>query len=404
MAAPRTNASAADRVPLSAVLPPLVLGTATFNYQYVSDPDRMPSFDIVSRALDLGVRAFDTSPYYGPSEAILGSALRALSPPRESYFLVTKAGRIAPAEFDYSPAWIRASVRRSLERLNTSHLDLVYTHDAEYVSPDDVVAAVRELRLLRDEEALVRYVGICGYPVPVLCELAEKVLRETGEPVDAVQSFSHFCIQNNTLGSDAVLSRLRAAGVSVVTNASMLSMGLLTTRGVDDGPMASWHPAPSPLRKSCKGLAGIAEGVGEKMEEVALYWAMANWARVGAAFGSEVLSPAYNSPAKVGVSVMGVTSVSELEETVAAWQSMLRELAAESSTDKTPTDASLLSRYNKIERLVTEHMWPALGEWRNYSWASPDENFVNQRTQTSDAAAVVDAATSTLAAAAESHL
>ncbi|KAI3529065.1 L-galactose dehydrogenase, partial [Colletotrichum filicis] len=42
---------------------------------------------------------------------------------------VTKAGRIAPTEFDYSPAWIRASVLRSLERLNTTYLDLVYTHD-----------------------------------------------------------------------------------------------------------------------------------------------------------------------------------------------------------------------------------------------------------------------------------
>ncbi|KAK1964326.1 L-galactose dehydrogenase, partial [Colletotrichum sublineola] len=366
--------------PLSAVLPPLVLGTATFNYQYVSDPDRMPSVDIVSRAIDLGVNAFDTSPYYGPSEAILGSALRALSPPRESYFLVTKAGRIAPAEFDYSPAWIRASVRRSLERLNTSQLDLVYTHDAEFVSPDDVVAAVRELRRLRDEEGLIRYVGICGYPVPVLCELAEKILRETGEPVDAVQSFSHFCIQNNTLGSDAVLSRLRAAGVGVVTNASMLSMGLLTTRGVDDGPMASWHPAPSPLRKSCKGLVSIAEGAGEKMEEVALYWAMANWARVGASFGSEILPPAYDGPAKAGISVMGVTSVPELEETVATWKSMVRELAAESSNEETSQiDISIPSRLNKIQRLVTEQMWPALGEWRNYSWASPDENFVNQR-------------------------
>ncbi|OLN94105.1 D-arabinose 1-dehydrogenase 2 [Colletotrichum chlorophyti] len=355
--------------PLSAVLPPLVLGTATFNYQYVTDPQRMPSVDIVSRALSLGINAFDTSPYYGPSESILGAALRHLSPPRDSYFLVTKAGRIAPTEFDYSPAWIRASVLRSLERLNTPYLDLVYTHDAEFVSPDDVVAAVRELRRLRDE-GYIRYVGICGYPVPVLCDLAEKILRETGEPVDAVQSFSHFCIQNNTLGSDTVLSRLRDAGVCVVTNASMLSMGLLTTRGVDDGPMASWHPAPSPLRKLCKSLVPIAEDVGEKMEDVALYWAMANWARIGGDFGSEVLPPTLGGPAKVGVSVMGVTSVSELEETWAAWQTMLRELAAADGGPAT------VSRYEKIQRLVEDKMWPALGAWRNYSWASPGEDYV----------------------------
>ncbi|KAF3807097.1 D-arabinose 1-dehydrogenase [Colletotrichum gloeosporioides] len=367
--------------PLSAVLPPLILGTATFNYQYVSDPSQMPSVEIVSRALSLGITAFDTSPYYGPSESILGAALRTLSPPRESYFLVTKAGRIAPAEFDYSPSWIRASVLRSLERLNTSYLDLVYTHDAEFVSPDEVVAAVRELRRLRDE-GLVRYVGICGYPVPVLCELAEKILRETGEPVDAVQSFSHFCVQNNTLGSDAILTRFKDAGVNVVTNASMLSMGLLTTRGVDDGPMASWHPAPGPLRKLCKSLVAFAEGAGEKMEDVALYWAMANWARVGGAFGTEFLPPTFAGPAKVGVSVMGVTSVKELEETWADFQAVLRDLSGtQAQGEKKEYQGAMVSRYEKIQRLVTEQMWPALGEWRNYSWASPDEGFVNQRAQ-----------------------
>ncbi|KAJ3963078.1 hypothetical protein N0V92_000219 [Colletotrichum tropicale] len=372
MAAPR---------PLYAVLPPLILGTATFNYQYVSDPSQMPSVEIVSRALSLGITAFDTSPYYGPSESILGAALRTLSPPRESYFLVTKAGRIAPAEFDYSPSWIRASVLRSLERLNTSYLDLVYTHDAEFVSPDEVVAAVRELRRLRDE-GLVRYVGICGYPVPVLCELAEKILRETGEPVDAVQSFSHFCVQNNTLGSDAILARFKDAGVNVVTNASMLSMGLLTTRGVDDGPMASWHPAPGPLRKLCKSLVAFAEGAGEKMEDVALYWAMANWARVGGAFGTEFLPPTFAGPARVGVSVMGVTSVKELEETWADFQAVLRDLSGtHAEGEKKEYQGSMVSRYEKIQRLVTEQMWPALGEWRNYSWASPDEGFVNQRAQ-----------------------
>ncbi|KAL0933603.1 l-galactose dehydrogenase [Colletotrichum truncatum] len=373
--------------PLSAVLPPLVLGTATFNYQYVSDPSRMPSVDIVSRALSLGVNAFDTSPYYGPSESILGDALRSLSPPRESYFLVTKAGRIGPSEFDYSPAWIRSSVLRSLDRLNTPYLDLVYTHDAEFVSPDDVVAAVRELRRLRDEEGLIRYVGICGYPVPVLCDLAEKILRDTGEPVDAVQSFSHFCVQNDSLASDAVLARFKNAGVNILTNASMLSMGLLTTRGVDDGPMSSWHPAPGPLRKVCKSLAAYAEAAGEKMEDVALYWAMANWARVGSPFGTELLPPTFTGPARVGVSVMGVTSVTELEETWAAFQSVLRELSGTTTeADKTEYQGSVVSRHEKIQRLVTEQMRPALGEWRNYSWASPGEDFVNQPTQASAAA------------------
>lgn len=57
---------------LCSVLPPLIFGTATFNYQYNADPHKLPTTALVHRAFSLGIRAFDTSPYYGPSEEILG--------------------------------------------------------------------------------------------------------------------------------------------------------------------------------------------------------------------------------------------------------------------------------------------------------------------------------------------
>ena len=60
--------------PLSSVLPTLIFGTSTFNYQYNTDPFKLPTTALVHRALSIGVRAFDTSPYYGPAEEILGSA------------------------------------------------------------------------------------------------------------------------------------------------------------------------------------------------------------------------------------------------------------------------------------------------------------------------------------------
>ena len=56
------------QTPLSTLLPSLICGTATFNSQYNPDPYKLPTTEIVHRALSLGVRAFDTSPYYGPAE------------------------------------------------------------------------------------------------------------------------------------------------------------------------------------------------------------------------------------------------------------------------------------------------------------------------------------------------
>ncbi|OTA96244.1 hypothetical protein M434DRAFT_19821 [Hypoxylon sp. CO27-5] len=367
------------RRPLHDSIPPLILGTATFNTQYVPNPFDLPAISIVSRALDLGVRAFDTSPYYGPSELILGDALAHPSitqnHPRSSYFLVTKAGRIAGDVFDYSPSWVRYSVLRSLERLHTSYLDLVYMHDVEFVSPAEVLTAVRELRRLRSE-GVIRYVGISGYPVNKLCELAELVLRETGEPLDAVLSYGHYTIQNTTLGAEA-MSRFESAGVDVVLNASMLGMGLLTTRGADAGPMATWHPSPEGLRKACQDLVPVAVSMGEKLEVVAIRWALDNWSRVGASKGGR--TPKLPAGDRVGVSVMGISSVAELEETCRVFNSVIEGLEPETSEpEQTRRRQWSLDRRQKIQGIV-EKMWDVLAQWKNYSWSSPDPGFVNAR-------------------------
>ncbi|RDA95462.1 hypothetical protein CP533_5402 [Ophiocordyceps camponoti-saundersi (nom. inval.)] len=357
--------------PLSHVLPPLILGTATFNTQYHDDPEHMPCTAIVRRALELDVAAFDTSPYYGPSETLLGHALRTLNPPRDGYFLISKAGRIAADEFDYSPAWLRYSVCRSLDRLGTAYLDLVYLHDVEFVRPAAVVAAVAELRRLR-QQGLVRYVGISGYPVDVLADLAEAVLVDSGEPLDAVLSYAHFCLQNTRLGQPELLDRFRAAGVQCLLNASMLGMGLLTSRGVDDGPMASWHPAPPALRSSCRDLTAIAAGQSERLEKVAIHWALDAWTRVGAPLGTWAcpadLVPAGETAARIGVCVMGVTAVEELDETWELWKSVVGVASPEAA-----------ARSEKVVAMVRDLMWPSLGSWKDFSWKSGGEDFANAR-------------------------
>lgn len=427
MAEPTTDpgtSGSLPRPPLHTVLPPLVLGTATFNTQFVADPHSMPYRDIVARALALGVNAFDTSPYYGPSEILLGTALDALVRPppptvpipRSSFFLVTKAGRIGITEFDYSPAWIRYSVLRSLRRLHTSYLDLVYLHDVEFVTPAEVVAAVRELRRLRDEEdGIVRYVGISGFPVDTLCQLAELVLAETGEPVDAVMSYGHFTVQNRVLGlpwaettpgsdeTPSPVTRFKAAGVDVVLNASMLGMGLLTSTGIptDDertpsnsgpdsrpsSPLSSWHPSPPELRVTCRRLADIAAIAGERLESVAMRWSMAEWARIAAAagLGVDYVTPGAG-PGKLGVTVCGVKTIGELEETVAAWRGVLAALGqqvagGQASVAGEKEESYGAARQEKILNLVHNEMWPELRSWLDYAWDSPGPGFVNTKAE-----------------------
>lgn len=151
-------------------IPPLGLGGATFSPQFNPAPDdesTLPVQAILRRALSLGINLIDTSPYYGNSEIILGRALRAVWDDgwsRQGMFICTKVGRVKIDEFDYSPAWVRASVARSLERLGLEVLDVVYCHDVEFVTRKEVIGAVAELFKLRDE-GKIRYVGISGSPL-----------------------------------------------------------------------------------------------------------------------------------------------------------------------------------------------------------------------------------------------
>jgi D-arabinose 1-dehydrogenase len=358
--------------PLSSILPPLICGTATFNNQYNTDPFALPTSSIISRALSLGVRAFDTSPYYGPSEELVG---RALSQPsvqtsfaRSSYHLITKVGRIGGSEFDYSPEWVRYSIQRSLERLHSSYLDVVYCHDVEFVTPEEVLTAVRELRRIRDTNGTIKYIGISGYPVPLLCELAELVFAETGEPLDAVMSYANFTVQNTTLLTEG-MARLKRAGVSVVPNASPLGMGLLRSAGVPVGGKGDFHPAPQKLRERVMEAAKFVESKGERLEVVSIRWGLETWAREGAVLGGK---------GAIGVSVMGVSNLAELEETMRVWNSVLDGLKIQGREVAQNERQWSLERGKDVEAKV-DGVWAILGEWRNYAWPSPDEGYVNIR-------------------------
>ncbi|KAL3460852.1 Aldo/keto reductase family-domain-containing protein [Aspergillus heterothallicus] len=426
------------RLPLSATLPPLVMGTATFNSQYNEDPYALPTTELVHRAFANGVRAFDTSPYYGPAEELLGRALATdfvqTQFSRDSYYLLTKVGRIAGSSFDYSPQWVRKSVARSLRRLHTEYLDVVYCHDVEFVSPGEVLEAVRELRRIRDTEGTIRYVGISGYPVDVLCDLAELVLRETGEPLDVVMSYANFTLQNTRLLTEG-LPRLVAAGVDVIPNASPLGMGLLRRKGVPIGSMGDFHPAPDGLRSAIHNAAEWADTQGEKIEVIAIRFALESWLRNGAKAGSlgpplarsPNADPGFLSVAnmgtgeRLGVSVMGVSNIDELNETLRVWHSIVDGLEnrdddyfADSTAPKptsipsaitapavlTPSDGIITDhawsrdRRNRILSLAAQIQTILTPSWVDYTWPSPDPDFVNTLPPSHSASLLKDSITS----------
>ena len=124
-------------------LPALALGTMNFG-------KRTPARDaerIVRRALERGVRVFDTANAYndGEAERILG---RALGRDRATAIVATKVGfaRIAGKPEGLSPETIRRAIAGSLERLGTAWVDVYYLHVPDHATPlDQTLGTMREL-------------------------------------------------------------------------------------------------------------------------------------------------------------------------------------------------------------------------------------------------------------------
>lgn len=297
-------------------LPPLIIGGAVLNFIYTNDPTGLPIQDIIRIAFSKGLNSIDTSSYYGRSEELIGQALTnlKLQLPRDSYYLCTKAGRIAESEFDYSPKHVRASVKRSLELLNTKYLDLVYMHDIEFVETPEIFEALKELRALK-EEGLIRAFGFSGYPLKFMYEIAYKCAHEYKEeigPVDCVFSYSHGCLQNTAL-FDMYKSFFDDCGIKKLMNGSILSMSLLRS-----GPTHDFHPARAELRKRVEEVAqNLKETKNVELAELATRFALKRWlfdTRPQEGFPLE-----WNKKLSI---VLGVSTVEELSSALSSYYSV----------------------------------------------------------------------------------
>ncbi|KAF9309180.1 hypothetical protein BG003_010088 [Podila horticola] len=251
---------------------PIIYGTSAFAALYNPIEAHWPA-EACRRAIDLGINTFDTSPYYGNSENILGEAILSIKEthPRSTYYLSTKIGRYGPkkADFDYSAARVRASVTESMRRMHTDYLDIVYAHDVEFVSVDRAVEAVTELFKLKNE-GKIKYVGISGYPLPYLLALIPVLHTRTGHTLDILLTYCHYNL-HNTLLSDYVV-HFKDLGIQTVWNASPVSMGLLRSHT----PAPAWHPAPPRLLSAVQDCVKIVDGhtPGKDLAEVAVKFAM----------------------------------------------------------------------------------------------------------------------------------
>ena len=220
-----------------------------------------------------GINFIDVSPYYGhyKAETVLGKALKLI--PRDKYYLSTKVGRYGKDgvnTWDYSAKRATESVYESMDRLNIDYIDLINVHDIEFQAAlpgglqkvvDETLPALVELR----EKGVVGHVGITDLQLDNLKWVVEHSPKGT---VESVLNFCHYCINDDALTD--YLDFFEQNGVGVI-NASPLSMGLLSKRGVP-----AWHPAPKPLVEVCAKAAAYCEEKGYPIEKLAVQFSVSN--------------------------------------------------------------------------------------------------------------------------------
>ena len=118
----------------------------------------------VRRAVDLGIRYFDTSPGYGKAERHLGLGLRELSTGERAELTVsTKVGTHPQRPQQYDADSVRWSLDRSLELLFCNRVDIVFVHDPnsddhmdQILAPGGAVDALEELK----QQGAIRAIGL----------------------------------------------------------------------------------------------------------------------------------------------------------------------------------------------------------------------------------------------------
>ena len=179
-------------------IPAIGLGTYRLKDQVLTDS--------VHNALDLGYRAFDTAQIY-ENEADLGAAIASGTVPREQLFLTTK---IWISNFHHDD--LLASLRESLRKLRTDHVDLTLIH---WPSPKDEVPMAEFLGALREAKALglTKAIGVSNFTI----DLTRQAIAILGADAIATNQIEvHPYLQNR-----ALIAYLREQGIHVTAFMSL---------------------------------------------------------------------------------------------------------------------------------------------------------------------------------------
>jgi aryl-alcohol dehydrogenase-like predicted oxidoreductase len=249
-----------------------VIGLGCNNFGWLID--EAASREVIDQALAAGINFFDTADVYGDSELLLGKILGAR---RRQVVIATKfgIGRQGLAG-GASRAYVLQAAERSLQRLRTDYLDVLYLH-----RPDPNVPIEETLRALEDliRQGKVRHAAASNM-TPELLEQSASVAQQA-QLHGFVVTQEHYNLLVRGIEAQLVPVAQRL-GVGIVPYFPLAS-GLLTgkyQRGADAPQgtrVASWkHLAGSLFTEQnfdrVERLQAFAQARGHSLTELAIAW------------------------------------------------------------------------------------------------------------------------------------
>jgi L-glyceraldehyde 3-phosphate reductase len=286
---------------------------------------------IVRRAFDLGITHFDLANNYGPpygsAEETFGRLLASdLAPYRDELVVSTKAGYdMWPGPYGQwgSRKYLLASLDQSLGRMGLEYVDIFYSHRFD---PDTPLEETMGALATAVQQGKALYVGISSYSAARTSEAAA-ILRDLG--VRLLIHQPSYSMLNRWIEAE-LLDVLGAEGVGCITF-SPLAQGMLTDKyldGIPEGSRATREVgslSPDLLTDEAldriRALNEIAAQRGQTLAQMALAWTLRD--------------------DRVTSTLIGASSVAQLEENVAALDRLDFTEDELAEVDRYATDADI---------------------------------------------------------------
>ena len=252
-----------------------LLGTSNTNY--ISDEEAENIFQCI---IDHGILRFDTAPLYGGglSEERLGKLL--IKIPRNNYILSTKVGRYRPYAshisnpknnpedwYDFSSETTKRSVEKSLNRLGTDFLDIVFIHDCDNHIEEAVNTCLPILQDLKSQGVLGS-IG-CGSNV---AETHEKILKFA--EFDILMLEGRFTLlDQSALGSLFSYTMSKSVDVEL---ASPFNSGILATGSEKKNSRFDYMPVGTNVLKRVSEIEKICSKFDVSLKRAALTYSLSH--------------------------------------------------------------------------------------------------------------------------------